>query len=209
MKKLLFLSLLAVGSVFADLSPALIDISSGGIVCDVTGTPATCRYSYVADVNQGAMLVQNQTYFTLYDFVLVPDTYADRIMAPAGWEYSVQSSGVTPGNVNVPEDSAAVPNITFKYVGPTTGVFPTSQTINGFSAMSFFSSIQPGVFSSVSGRMIQSSTTPGVVESRGPVDVPGPLQGDTGEVPEPMSMGMLGGGLLAMGLLRLRGQKLS
>ena len=195
MKKLLLFGLLAVGSAFADISPSLIDISTGGITCDVTGQPVTCRYSYVADVNQGAVLVQNQTYFTIYDFLLVPGS----VMAPAGWMYEPNpTSPPLTAPLPVP-DNASVPNLTFVYTGATTNF---NGEISGFSAASFFNSIAPGYFTSVSGRMIQSSTTPGVVESRGPVDIPAPPQGDNG-VPEPMSMGLLGGGLLGLGALRL------
>jgi len=196
MKKTILLGIIAVGSAFADLTPSLVNISSGGVTCDIAGSPVTCTYNYIAHIDSHATLVQNQSQFTIYDFALVPDTYANRLMAPTGWSADVS---VAPAPTGI-TDNPALPNISFTYTGPT---MAGTGEISGFSGMSFFSGIALGQFYSASGVTTQSGGL-GTVICLGPVDVPGPGQGDVGDVPEPVSMGMLGGGLLGLGLLRLR-----
>lgn len=204
MKKLLLLSCLAVGVASADIIPELV-VGSGGVTCAASGPGFTCTYNYVATVHDKTMLTADQQsfteFFTIYDF----NGYAGQITSPAGWtsQVAIGSQGLTPSNVSVSQDNS-IPDLTWIYQGASN--VPGGTTIAGFSATSFFgpTTVQ-GMFTSQSTNNTADPTVAGTwVQNVGFVGVPNPndLPGD--EIPEPMTMGLIGSGLFAFALLRRR-----
>lgn len=204
MKKLLLLSCLAVGVASADIIPEL-NVGSGGVTCSASGPSSTftCTYNYVATVHDKTKLTANQQpfaeYFTIYDF----NGFTGVASSPAGWTFEMNFSGRTPSNI-LATDDGSIPNLTWIYTGSTDVAGGT--TISGFSATSIFGpTTVEGMFSSQSTNNTGDTTVQGTwVQNVGFVGVPNPndLPGD--EIPEPMTMGLMGSGLLGFALLRRR-----
>jgi hypothetical protein len=195
MKKFFLVGLFAVAAANASISPDL--VVSGG-VCVEEG--ALCRYEYTASLPTGHY-VEEGDFFTVYDF----GGFAGGIMNPAGWSGAAALVGTTPTNPSATPntDNPDVTNITWTYTGATklnAGDFP----ISGFSALSTYRFATIGEYASQAHRVTPPSTV-GLPDSKvGPVGVPFPTGSEPGDIPEPMSMALLGSGLTALGLLRLR-----
>jgi PEP-CTERM motif-containing protein len=127
------------------------------------------------------------TFFTIYDIV---GYVASSASAPAGWSVSVQLLGITPSGANV-TDSASLENVTWTYTGSNVAG-PT--VLSGFSFGSTDGHIATGQFSAQS----MNNISLGVDDQEGPVNVPDP------PVPEPASLGLMGGSLIGLGMFSKR-----
>lgn len=196
MRKLLMAGLFGVFAANATITPDLLVISNAGPYC----TPAAggeCTYEYEAHLPQKHYL-ETGDFFTIYDFL----GFAGSIVGPSGWTGVPNLIGITPGSpVSLPDvDDPTTVNITWIYNGPRVD---GATTFTGFKVNSIFNGVAPGWYASQTHKS-SGVTVGGTTDSNaGQVDVPSPGGGDT-VVPEPMSMGLLGSGLTALGLLSLR-----
>lgn len=200
MKKLILLSVLALGAMNAALIPSL-DVASGGVICGPGTGGVTCTYSYVVTLNSDSELnttTGNAQYFTIYDF----NGFTGLLSAPVGWVGSSAAVGITPSNIIASFDNAGIPNLTFTYTGAP--IIPGGGTIGTFTAESIYGpSLVLGRFSS---QATHFPVSPGgsYVQATGYTDVPNPNDTPDDTIPEPMTMGLIGSGLLALGVLRSR-----
>jgi hypothetical protein len=206
MRKFLFLTALAVGAAYADIIPNLA-VGPGAVTCsfDMALSANVCTYNYTATLHSQTMVTaapDEAEFFTIYDFngfISGTDT------SPAGWAFSSSGSGQTPDMIAIgAKDDPAIPNLTWTYTGGSN--ITDGSTISGFSAKSFFGPATVTDWYSSQAHK-QGDTPGGIVQNVGPVQVPQPPQNEPGDVPEPMSMALLGGGLIAMGLLPRRFRK--
>jgi hypothetical protein len=206
MKKVLFLTALAVGAAYADIVPNLA-VGPGAVTCefDIGLGTNVCTYQYTATLHSQTKVTgakDEADYFTIYDF----NGYLDgTAVAPVDWMASSDFSGLTPSLILIGDkDDPDVPNLTFTYVGGSD--ITDGRTITGFSAKSIFGPATITDWYSSQAHK-QGDTPNGVVQNVGPVQVPQLPQNEPGDVPEPMSMALLGGGLAALGLLPRRFRK--
>lgn len=98
------------GTAQADIIPSFQGVTNlgGGVY----------QFDYTADVTVNQRL-ETGDYFTIYDFADVLGA-----VAPIDWTWSVQNLGLTPGKV-LPDDDAALPNVTFVYLGATPIIGPS------------------------------------------------------------------------------------
>jgi hypothetical protein len=128
-------------------------------------------------------------FVTIYDF---NGYVAGSCAGPAGWTCTAQNVGFTPSNV-VPTDSASVVNLTWVYTSgsPIVG----SANVTGFSAVSSYSLPEPIPFTSRGWRN-QGQQIGTITDNIGLTTGPTPT-------PEPATLALLGGGILA-GAFRLK-----
>lgn len=132
-------------------------------------------------------------YFTIYDFagfVTASNTQ------PSGWAFKSSNTGSTPSDVNATDNSGII-NLTWYVTG---GPFAGAQTISGFSARSTLGTPVSVQFTGQAGR--NSGTFNGTAVSN--IGSTGGPSGSVTAVPEPSAYALLGGGLIALGLLRRR-----
>jgi hypothetical protein len=203
MKKLLLMTALAVGAANADIVPNL----AGTVTCDFDGGLGSnvCTYNYSATIHSQTQVTGAQDedeFFTIYDF---NGYVAGSGVAPTDWVFSTAGLGQTPDMINIgSKDDAGIPNLTFTYVGAAS--ITDGRTVSGFQAKSLFGPTT--VADWYSSQAHKQGDTPGsIVQNVGQVQVPQPGQNEPGDVPEPMSMALLGGGLAALGLLPRRFKK--
>lgn len=175
-------TLLCVGLANATITPVL---DSGNPTAD----SGNFLWTYNIDLSADEQLAPDNSFFTIYDFV---GYVGGTISAPAGWDATIQLVGPTPGGV-LPSDSASVDNLVFTYVG---AVSPGQQTIDGFSAISTDGTIDANGNFSYQAQKTSNLSAPD--QGLGPLDVP------MSSTPEPVSVGLLGGGLLGVAIVTRR-----
>lgn len=206
MRKFLFLTALAVGAANADIIPNLA-VGPGAVTCafDMSLMSNVCTYNYTATLHSQTKVTgaaDEPEFFTIYDF---NGYIAGTGTSPADWSFSTAGSGLTPDMINIgAKDDPAIPNLTWTYTGSSD--ITDGRTITGFSAKSFFGPATVTDWYSSQAHK-QGDTPGGIVQNVGPVQVPQPPQNEPGDVPEPVTMALLGGGLIAMGLLPRRFRK--
>ncbi len=127
-------------------------------------------WMYSVMLPSGSML-KTGDYFTIYDFA---GLVAGSNNQPAGWTFSSAAVGPTPDRL-VPDDSAALLNLTWTYAG---GDFSPGQTgLGNFWAVSAYGSSGDGFFTATThtaGTKTDSNITYTVVPVPAPPAVPEP-----------------------------------
>lgn len=137
-------------------------------------------------------------FLTVYDFA---GYLVGSCAGPSGWTCTAQNVGFTPDDVS-PTDNPNVVNITWAYTaGPTILGQPSGVDLGLFSAISLFG--LPTQVSYASRGIANAGPQVGTI-----ADNVGNTQGPSG-VPEPMSMTLIGSGLIALVCLARRVRKYS
>jgi hypothetical protein len=202
MKKLLLLCvctfMVANAALIPSLNPVDLDLGVGGTAISLGGGGTEYSYLYTAQLNDSAQFRGSDSdneYFVLYDFSGF-DRLADVIPGPtSNWMVSTSATGPDTPGITVPMDDPTIPNLVFRYGGAESAagsawVFDVRSTVGAGFTMSHFAS---------SATNAQLANT--YVRNWGNVLVPAPGGGDV-VIPEPFTMGLIGGGLAGLGLLR-------
>jgi len=160
----------------------------------VTTIAAGSMWNYSINGDGAETVVNNQSYFTIYDFA---GYIASSAVAPSGWSVSVQNVGITPSNQIVPDSSSLV-NITWTFIGISGTPLPVAP-IGGFIADSTdpAAATTLGYYTYLAYNPSLSATDQGQGRALTP----------SSSVPEPTSMALVGGGLALVGIARLRRRK--
>jgi hypothetical protein len=164
------------------------------VAVSVTPEEGNFRWTYAIVLPTDSQL-QSGDYFTVYDFAgLVPGSNQQ----PDGWTYTTTNSGPVPTGTT-PQDDPTIPNLTWKYTGPT--VASGQIGLGNFWAISAFGQSGDSQFTARTHRTsdgrVDTNITSTVVPA--PVAEPPPPTG----VPEPATLALAGLGLPLVGLARL------
>ena len=182
-----------------------------------TGSPQRAglnwAYHYTGTLQDDAFLDPAASFFTLYDLGN-KDTFVTAI-APEGWRWTSQFSGITPANVKTSGFSNGI-NITFFYAGAATQARSTAAAIKGFQVVSTAGGPPAlGWFAGDAG-LPSGSAAGASLQVVGRVEVPamGSNPGNSSDptvdppadpdpptsLPEPATSLLLAGGLLILGI---------
>lgn len=176
------------------LTAAILALASqaqaGLIPTNVSITPDgdNFRWTYAVVVTTDVK-VNTGDYFTIYDFGgLVGGPMGGgggpgTIVAPINWEFATELTGPTPAGTG-PNDNPSIPNITFKYMGPT--AIEGQVGLGNFMANSTFGEGTTSDFTSITHRQVDGRSEANITTT----DVPVP--GSLSETPEPATLVMLG-----------------
>lgn len=169
---------------------------AGLLPTSVTVTPEAdkFRWTYAIVLPTDSQL-QTGNYFTIYDFKgLVPDSG----LAPDGWVLTVGNVGPTPDLVS-PHDDADLPNLSWKYTGPTIDAGQTG--LGNFTAVSDFELRTDSFFTAKTNRTSDGRPDSNITTTSVPVPRDGSVIDPPG-VPEPATVVLAALGLPAAGLVR-------
>jgi hypothetical protein len=164
---------------------------AGLLPVQVSVTPEAGNYRWTYSVHLPTeSQLRSGDYFTIYDFGGLVD---GSIVAPEGWTVQVANTGTTPGRLD-PDDSAALPNLTFLYGGPT---IPSGGTgLGNFWAASTYQDPTDSFFTAMTHRTSDGRPDSNITETTVPVPVAPP------SVPEPTTLALAGVGLPLLALAR-------
>ena len=159
----------------------------------VTPESGKFRWTYAIVLPTDSQL-QSGNYFTIYDF---KGLAAGSVVAPAGWSFTTDKVGPTPVLVT-PADDPMVPNLSFKYTGPTIDAGQTG--LGNFWAVSDFGLKTDSFFTAQTNRTSDGKVDTNITTTNVPVPsgdgvVPPP-------VPEPATLVLVGLGLPCVALMR-------
>jgi len=190
--KKLALALLA-GCVFASFANASITVSLSSVTNPSLGV-YDWNYSVTLDGNEGVGYPNTTSFFTVYDF---PGLQSATINTGPGWATpTIQLVGMTPSTQSSITDNPSIDNVSFTYTGSQ--LAGTGGTVLTFTLVSVYGSPSSvlGVYAyNTSGESIGSYILDD--QGQGQLQVPNAL-------PEPASLGLMGGSLIALGLLSRR-----
>jgi hypothetical protein len=177
----------AFGGSAASLSAGLLPVS-----VSVTPESGKFRWTYAIVLPTDSQL-QSGNYFTIYDF---KGFNAGSAVAPDGWSFTTSNVGPTPVLV-APTDDPTVPNLSFKYTGPTIDAGQTG--LGNFWAVSDFSLKTDSFFTARTNRTSDGKVDTNITTTSVPVPSGG---GVPPGVPEPTTLVLAGLGLPCVALLR-------
>ena len=157
----------------------------------VTPEDGNYRWTYAIVLPTDSQ-IRTGDYFTIYDFAgYVPDSNSQ----PANWVFTTRNLGPTPRDV-LPMDDPAVPNVSWKYTGPTV---TTGQIgLGNFWALSTYGQSADSFFTASTHRTSDGRRDNNITTTTVPVPVATP------SVPEPATLALVGLGLPLAALLRRR-----
>jgi hypothetical protein len=136
-------------------------------------------------------------FFTIYDFA---GYISGSCSSPAGWTCTAQNLGFTPDDV-VPTDDPNIVNITWAHTtGPTILGQPNGIDLGLFSGQSIYSLptlVSYGARGIANGGPQVGTIADNVGNTQGPTQ-----SATTSAVPEPATLGLIGGSLFGLGMLR-------
>ena len=187
----------------AVIAVALVGQSARAGLLPVTVTTATegdkFRWTYAIVLPTDSQL-RSGDYFTIYDFAgLVTPSNSQ----PDGWTFSAANVGPVPDGVD-PDDSATLPNLTWRYTGATLSSGQTG--LGNFWAVSEFGEATNSFFTARTHRTADGRIDTNITDTVVPVPTSTP---NPNLVPEPTMLALAGLGLPLMGLVRLIRRKRS
>ncbi len=199
-----FAALACSGLAMASITPAL----NGGAPTEVSPGIYDWNYNIAVNANEtldpsattnttcfGGTPCAFGTFFTLYDIPGIISSGVNGPTAPSGWGSAINLTGITPSG-QILFDDPTIQNITFYYTGVTVNG-PT--VISGFTYDSIYGATTTGVFSYQDSKI----TTLTLDQGQGPILIPSTTT-PLGGVPEPASVLLIGGGLIALALVGRR-----
>jgi hypothetical protein len=186
-RRLATLTVVAAAALLTTTAPA----RAGLLPVRVSVTPEGDKYRWTyAVVLPTDSMLRAGDYFTIYDF---GGLVANSSIQPDGWTLTTSKLGPTPDWV-VPDDSPDLPNLTFKYSGPTINAGQTG--LGNFWALSDYQLATDSFFAASTHR-----TSDGKIDQNiTPTTVPVPVA--PSGVPEPATLALAGLGLPLVGATR-------